>query len=195
VSPVQPGPGPVLPSRTPRPLVAIVQRLGIAVAVILFVAVVVYADRGGYQDDIGQPVDFVAALYYATVTVTTTGYGDVTPVTQRSRLLTAALVTPARVVFLILLVGTTLEVLTSQWVDVARVRRWRKSLRDHYIICGYGVKGRSAIRTLLGQGVDRDRITVVEQDRNAIDEATARAIVVFASGPAAMISISSEKGG
>jgi voltage-gated potassium channel len=151
--------------------VAIVRRLGVAVAMVLFVATVVYLDRDGYVDDADRPVNFVAAVYYATVTVTTTGYGDVTPVTDRSRVLTALLVTPARVVFLILLVGTTLELLTERWREAVRVQNWRRTLRDHYIICGFGVKGRSAIRTLLGQGVDRSDIVVVEQDRSSVEEA------------------------
>ena len=47
-----------------------------------------------------------------TVTLSTTGYGDITPVTTAARLTNVLLVTP--VLFLIILVGTTLQVLTEQ---------------------------------------------------------------------------------
>ena len=48
--------------------------------------------------------------------------------------------------FLIILVGTTLEILAERTRTAYRLRRWRRNLKDHTIICGYGAKGRSAIR-------------------------------------------------
>jgi voltage-gated potassium channel len=59
-------------------------------------------------------VGLLDAFYCSTVSVTTTGYGDVIPVTERARLLTTLLVTPARILFRIILVGTTLEVLAER---------------------------------------------------------------------------------
>jgi voltage-gated potassium channel len=38
---------------------------------------------------------------------------------------------------------------------------------------GYGTKGRSAIATLLGQGIAQDRVVVVDADRGVVEEATA----------------------
>ena len=52
------------------------------------------------------------ASYQATVTATTTGYGDIAPISPAARAWTALAVTPRRILFLIVLVGTTLEVLT-----------------------------------------------------------------------------------
>ncbi len=48
------------------------------------------------------------------MSITTTGYGDIRPVTDEARLVTTLLVTPARVLFLIILVGTTLEILAER---------------------------------------------------------------------------------
>jgi voltage-gated potassium channel len=58
-------------------------RLAFAVSLILFVAVVCFLGREGYRDgdDVGG-LSVVDALYYASVSVTTTGYGDITPVTE-----------------------------------------------------------------------------------------------------------------
>lgn len=162
-----------LPRAPVRPATAVVRRLVMALALIAFVAGLVWVDRGGYADDVDGSVDLLDAFYYATVSVTTTGYGDITPVTDRARLLTALLVTPARIMFLIVLVGTTLELLTERWREITRLQRWRQTLRNHYVVCGYGTKGRSAIATLLGQGIDRDAIVVVDARPAAVAEATA----------------------
>ncbi|QBI18728.1 hypothetical protein ER308_03615 [Egibacter rhizosphaerae] len=44
-------------------------------------------------------------------------------------------------------------------------------MHDHYLVCGYGVKGRSAARALVDDGVDHDDIVVVESQPAAADEA------------------------
>jgi voltage-gated potassium channel len=44
-------------------------------------------------------------------------------------------------------------------------------VRQHVIVCGYGTKGRSAIRSLQALGTPLDRIVVVDPEPRAIDEA------------------------
>ena len=144
----------------------------LAVGLLFVVAVTVWIGRDGYVDDTGASVTFLGALYYASVSVTTTGYGDITPVTDGARLATILIVTPARILFLLLLLGTTIELLTERWRDDFRRRRWRRDVDDHYIICGYGVKGRAAVRALRDDGVNADRIAVIEPGRVAATEAT-----------------------
>ena len=68
------------------------------------------------------------AVYYATVTLSTTGYGDIVPYSDAARLTNVLLVTPLRVLFLIILVGTTLEVLTERTREEWRLNRWRLQL-------------------------------------------------------------------
>ena len=94
----------------------------------------------------GRQHQLLDAFYYSTVSITTTGYGDIRPVTEDARLLTRCFVTPARVLFLILLVGTTLEILAERSRNAYRVARWRRDLKEHTIVCGYGVKGRAPSR-------------------------------------------------
>jgi voltage-gated potassium channel len=143
-----------------------------AVALLLIVAVTVWIGRDGYVDDRGDPVTFLSAVYYASVSVTTTGYGDITPVTDGTRLATVLIVTPARILFLLLLLGTTIELLTERWRNEYRRRRWRDDVDNHYVICGYGVKGRAAARALRHDGVAKADITIIEPNRLAAGEAT-----------------------
>ena len=59
-------------------------------------------------------VDLIDSIYYTTVTLSTTGYGDIAPVAEHARLINAFVITPLRIAFLVLLIGTTLEVLATQ---------------------------------------------------------------------------------
>ena len=158
-----------MPERAP--LLALSRRVAIAMALLLVVALAVLATRGGYVDETGGPVTLLDALYYASVTVTTTGYGDITPVTTGARLTALLVITPARVAFLLVVVGTTVELLTDRWRETVRHDRWRRRVRDHHVICGYGVKGRSAARALTEDGIEAANIVVVELEPEAADEA------------------------
>lgn len=158
----------VLPARPRAPLSAIARRIGLAVGLLLFIAVVVWIGRDGYVDSAGGTIGFLDALYYASVTVTTTGYGDISAVTPATRFAALVLITPARIMFLILLVGTTVEVLTERSRTLLATQNWRRTVRDHHLICGYGSTGQAATKALLAQGVDPADIVVVDTDPRSI---------------------------
>jgi voltage-gated potassium channel len=142
---------------------------------------IVYLDRDGYRDNNDPPnydVGFVDAIYYTTVTLSTTGYGDIAPVTAEARLVNAFVITPLRIVFLVLLIGTTLEVLANQGRTLLRISRWRKGMQDHVVIVGYGTKGRSAAQTMLSNGTAKESLVIVDPSALALDEANADGFAV-----------------
>ncbi|GAA2824751.1 potassium channel family protein [Kitasatospora paracochleata] len=162
-----------LPTRPARPpLRQVLKRLALALGVLLLTTLIVWADHDGYHDNADAAVSLLDAAYYATVTLSTTGYGDITPVSDSARLVNILVITPLRVLFLIILVGTTLEVLTERTRRQWRIRRWRSSVREHTVVIGYGTKGRSAVSALLGQGVEASSIVVVDPQSRAVDQAT-----------------------
>lgn len=157
----------VLPEREHGPLRAIIFRIIIALSCIVLTATLVYLERDGYRDNDGRIDTWLDAYYYATVTLSTTGYGDVTPLSDTARLTNVLVITPLRFLFLIVLVGTTIEVLTERSRQQVRSARWRKRVKRHTVVIGYGTKGRSAVAALIDQGCAPESIVVV--DPNAVN--------------------------
>lgn len=157
-----------LPARKVGPLGSISIRIGIALACVVVTTVLVYVERDGYHDSNGTPISWVDALYYATVTLSTTGYGDIVPATEQARLANVLIITPLRFLFLIVLVGTTIEVLTQRSRDEFRAKRWRQRVQGHTVVIGYGVKGRGAVAALLDQGVEPHEIVIVAADSSSV---------------------------
>lgn len=148
-------------------------RVLIGLGLMMLVVVIVYLGRDGYRDAAGGHINFLDAAYYATVTLTTTGYGDITPVTPTARLVNVVIITPLRLTFLVVLVGTTLEVLATRSREHWRISRWRNRLRDHTVVVGFGTKGRGAADTLVNSGVPKDQIVVIDAKPAAVAEANA----------------------
>ncbi len=161
-----------LPAKERGPVRAIGTRILIALMCVLITTTLVYVERSGYRDLEGTVNTWLDALYYSTVTLSTTGYGDITPFTQSARLTNILVITPLRFLFLIVLIGTTIEVLTERSRQQFRTNRWRKRVKKHTVVIGYGSKGRSAVSALIDQGYPADHIVVVDSDADNIQAAT-----------------------
>ena len=169
-----------LPSRYTSPARKLLIRLGMAVGLLLLLTLIVYLDRYAYVDHAADDgVSFVDALYYATVTMTTTGYGDITPVLPHARIINVFVVTPIRIAFLVLLVGTTVEVLANEGRRALQDSRWRKTMRNHTVVIGYGTTGQSATATLLRGGMPPERIVVIDTSPQAIAAANRLGMAAF----------------
>ncbi|MFF5990204.1 potassium channel family protein [Prauserella flavalba] len=167
-----------MPETKVSPLRSIGRRI-IGALLFLFAAVlIVYIGRDGYRDANEDGLSFLDCFYYATVSLSTTGYGDITPETDLARLINIVVITPLRVMFLIVLVGTTLEVLTERSRQALRIQKWRNRVRDHVVVVGFGTKGRSAVNSLLAEeGAEPSQIVVVDTDQQALDAASALGLI------------------
>ena len=169
-----------LPEKVRSPWWELGRRLLVAIGILVGTVLLVYLDADAYNDgnDPTGEVDLVDSIYYTTVTLSTTGYGDIAPVEPHARLINAFVITPLRIAFLVLLIGTTLEVLASQGREMFRVARWRKKMGSHVVVVGYGTKGRSAVETLVNNGQDPEGIVVVDTSAVALQDAHSDGLAV-----------------
>ncbi|MFE4501184.1 potassium channel family protein [Rhodococcus sp. NPDC056743] len=171
-----------IPQLQTSPARAIYKRVLVALGALAAAVLIVYIDRAGYRDAQDNELSLLDCIYYATVSLSTTGYGDITPFTPSARLVNVLLITPLRIFFLIVLVGTTLSALTESSRQAFKIQRWRQQVRNHTVVVGYGTKGRTAIEAMIGDGVSASEIVVVDTDRAVLDAAEAKGLVtVFGS--------------
>ena len=170
----------------PEPFVSptqrIIRRIIYALTALFAAVLIVYLDRHGYRDvesspNPDDPLSFLDCLYYATVSLSTTGYGDITPVTPSARLINVLVITPLRVAFLIVLIGTTVETLTTQSRQALKIQCWRSRVRNHTIVVGYGTKGRTAVAAMVGDEIAPADIVVVDEDPAALERAKSAGLV------------------
>ncbi|WP_336080991.1 potassium channel family protein [Nocardia sp. SSK8] len=166
-----------IPATQSSPWISLTRRVLFAIGLLFTAATVVYIGRDGYHDNSGDELSFLDAMYYATVSLSTTGYGDIAPVTPSARLVNTIVITPLRILFLIVLVGTTLSVLTERSRQAFKIQRWRHTVRNHTVVVGYGTKGRTAIDAMVADGVQLSDIVVVDTDAVALEAAAGVGLV------------------
>ena len=89
-------------------------------------------------------------------------------------MINSLLITPLRILFLVLLVGTTLEVLANEGRRIIRDTRWRRRMRNHVVVVGFGTKGRSAVDTLQNNGTNPSQVVIIDSRPQSIGEANLR---------------------
>jgi voltage-gated potassium channel len=174
-----------LPSHRQSPARAVLSRAALASALLILSTLIVYLGRYGYRDAArpGQPLNLLGSAYYSAVTLSTTGYGDIVPVSSTARLVNTLVITPIRVIFLIVLIGTTLEVLTERTRRSWQISRWRAKVSGHTVVVGYGSKGRSVLTTLAEAATPPSALVIVDISAAAMAEAN-RAGLVGVTGDA-----------
>ena len=128
-------------------------------------------DRGGLRDNTDGQVSFVDVVYFTMITVTTVGYGDIVPVSDRARLFDTFVVTPVRIFVWLIFLGTAYTFLFKNTWERWRMARMQRMLSDHTIVCGYGATGAEAVAELLRRGCPLAAIVVVDRDETVLAEA------------------------
>ncbi|WOE74392.1 potassium channel family protein [Alterisphingorhabdus coralli] len=150
---------------------AITWRVGLVLGLIAAAIAVHWFDRAGLRDDYDGDVSFIDVIYFTMISITTTGYGDIAPVTDRARLFDAMLVTPIRIFVVLIFVGTAYNFVFKRTWDVWRMKIIQGNLHDHIIVAGFGTSGREAVEELIARGTPVEEIVVVDADEQALSEA------------------------
>jgi voltage-gated potassium channel len=119
------------------------------------------------------------SLYVTAQTVTTVGFGDLTPRTLQGRIFTTAFMLVGVGVVLYALSTMVQTIVQSELIETfGQLRRARKMsrLRDHFIICGAGRVGTNLIRNLLH---DAEMFIVIERDTEKVEELTNKGVAVL----------------
>jgi len=139
-------------------------RLGAALLLISIVVLVHWFDRDGLVDHADGHVSLLDVIYFTMISVTTTGYGDIAPVSDQSRLVEALIVTPIRVLVLFIFVGAAYTYVIKRGWEKWRMARIQEQLSDHIVVLGFGVSGSEAVHELIARGTDPHCIVVMDTD-------------------------------
>ena len=143
-------------------------RSGLVLALFVLVFLFFYWDRAGLVDNKDAEVSLLDVVYFTMVTVTTVGYGDIVPVSDRARFIDAILVTPIRLFIFFIFLGTAYQMVIQRVIEGFRMRRLQQRLRDHVVICGFGSTGRTAAEELVSKGQPSDTIIVIDPSEEAL---------------------------
>ena len=162
-----------------RPWAQFGLRMAIMIGMIVFIVAFHWFERDALKDQIDGHVSFSDVIYFTMISATTTGYGDIVPVTDRARLFDALIVTPIRVFFLLLLAGTAYTFIIKRTWNRWLMRLIQKNLRDHILLAGFGISNDKALEELLARGTPAKRIVVIDSDQDALDRAAECGVAVL----------------
>ena len=146
---------------------------------IVFIVTFLWFERDSLRDNIDGHISFSDVIYFTMISATTTGYGDIVPVTDRARLFDALIVTPIRVFFLLLLAGTAYTFIIKRTWNRWLMKLIQKNLRDHILLVGFGVSNDKALEELLKRDIPARRIVVIDRDQAALDRAAECGVAVL----------------
>jgi len=154
-------------------------RAALVNVLVLAVTIIVYFEGGLIDGQTGERPGFWDCLYFAIVTVTTVGYGDIVPVGTTSRLTDALVLTPVRFVVIATVFGTAYQIAIQRFQEEFRMKQKIAGLKNHIMLCGFGTTGRAILRELLLQGQNPSQIVVIDTSELALEEAASHGVLAF----------------
>ncbi|MAU20604.1 MAG: hypothetical protein CMH13_08735 [Martelella sp.] len=103
----------------------------------------------GFSPAIGN---FDAALYFTVVTMSTVGYGDITPHTDDARLFTMSLIVLGLVVFATSLTTIAGPVINRRMMSLLQPRKKHMKRTGHIIVAGQNALARNVVKSLEKRG-------------------------------------------
>jgi voltage-gated potassium channel len=146
-------------------------RAGLVVGLLAFTIGLHWFERDGLRDSFDNHVGFVDVVYFTMISITTTGYGDIVPVAPHTRLYDALVVTPIRIFFVLIFIGTAYTFVFRRTWDKWRMKRLQRTLCDHVVVAGFGTSGSETVDELIARGVSPDEIVVIDANEDALERA------------------------
>jgi voltage-gated potassium channel len=166
--------------RSPLPIwVQIGWRVGLVLGLLVFAILVHWIERDGLRDNYDGHVSFLDVIYFTMISITTTGYGDVVPVADNTRMFDALVVTPIRVFFVLIFIGTAYTFVFRRTWDKWQMARLQRKLTGHVVVVGYGTSGSDTVDELIARGTPASAIVVVDCEAEPLEAAEALGCAVL----------------
>jgi voltage-gated potassium channel len=146
-------------------------RLSLAFFLIFIVIVIHWFDREGLRDSHDGVISFLDVVYFTMISVTTTGFGDIAPISDRSRFIEAIIVTPVRIAVIFIFVGTAYNFVIKRSWEKWRMKQIQERLSGHIVTLGFGISGAQAVNELIKRGTNPQDIVVVDGSEDRLAEA------------------------
>lgn len=128
-------------------------------------------ERDGLKDNYDGSVSFLDVVYFTMISITTTGYGDIVPISNQARMFDAFVVTPIRIFFVLIFIGTAYTFVFRRTWDKWRMAKIQESLCGHIVVAGFGTSGAEAVDELIALGARAQDIVVVDPGAEALERA------------------------
>lgn len=148
-------------------------RLSAALGLVFLVVMIHWWDRDGLVDNLDGEVSFLDVVYFTMISITTTGFGDIAPISDRARLVEAVIVTPIRFAVIFIFVGTAYNFIIKRSWEKFRMARIQDQLSNHVVVLGFGVSGSEAVGELIERGTDPSCIVVMDSSAERLSHAEA----------------------
>ena len=151
--------------------VQIAWRAALVIGLLLLAILVHWFERDGLKDSYDGSVSFLDVAYFTMISITTTGYGDIVPVSNQARMFDAFVVTPILVFFVLIFIGTAYTFVFRRTWDKWRMARIQESLCGHIVVAGFGTSGAEAVDELVALGTRAQDIVVIDPGAEALERA------------------------
>jgi len=148
-------------------------RIAVMLGLLAALVLIHWVERDGLKDMHDQHVSLIDVVYFTMISATTTGYGDIVPITDRTRLFDAILVTPIRILFLLILAGSAYQFVARRSWERYLMKRIQRELTGHIVVAGFGTKNSRAVEELLAGGNNPALIAVIDNDEERLESAQA----------------------
>jgi voltage-gated potassium channel len=139
----------------------VLKRIGIPIAILI--SVILIGCVSFYHI---EGVDLVESVYWTISTVTTVGYGDITPKTEGGKIFSIFLMISgvgAILYVLMMMAEFIIEGEMREMITMTRKEREVRKMKNHVIVCGYGRVGRNTAKELISKKED---IVIIDIDED-----------------------------
>jgi len=147
-----------IPKETQEALLRL--KIGLVILTLIFI----FGSLGFYflEEKAETPLD---AFYFTLVTISTVGYGDITPTTQAGKMLAITIIFLG-VGSVFITIPTFFELLVKRELkEVLKLPGEKSELKDHIVVCGWGKVGKSLVDDFRERNME---FVVVENDEDRV---------------------------